>query len=137
MRFRTVRRPNMKWCGFFIGNSKDFILVIPFGSTHIFSYLEIVDREVKKQAQRIKKNVIDVYVDILPVAGNRDKTLLKFTYNKRTDEINWLEGKEFSIQDIPHYLLENIKEVYKKNKNVFLEFLLPSEKKKFETVLSL
>ena len=134
MRFRKVKYSDVG--GFFIGNCESSILVIPFGSLHIFSCLEILDREIRRQAQRANKDIVDVYVDILPVAGNREKTIVKFVYDKSLNEIDWLSAEELSFQEAPDFITGNIKKIYQKHKKNFWKFLLPSERKKFELVLS-
>jgi len=135
--FRIVKYSTMKHCGFFIGsNSENIILIIPFGSVHVFSQLKVVNKEVEKQARKMQESVIDVYVDILPFAGNKTKTLLKFTYDRLSGTIDWTTAEEFTFQEIPSYLLSNIKRIYREHRESFLEFLLPSERKKFEAIIS-
>ncbi|WP_219350058.1 hypothetical protein [Desulfurobacterium atlanticum] len=111
-------------------------MIVPFGTAHIFDYLDVVEKEVKKQAANIRLSKVDIFIDLLPIVGNREKTLFKFSYNKENGNIDWFVYEEFSIEEIPEHILEVMKKVYEEHKETLWEFLLPSEKKKFETVLS-
>jgi len=137
MRAREVTYSDEKKSGFYISSHNSFILIVPFGTSHVFDHLDLVEKEVRKLADRVKVNLpeIEVFIDLLPVAGNRKRSLLKFTFIRRNGEIDWFAYEEFSIEEAPKRVLEAVKSVYTKNKEVIIRHLLPSERRKFEFVL--
>ena len=135
MRTRRITFPDTPNSGFYIRPFGKLIIIVPFGSVHIFNYLYLIDREVTKLVKKLDLPNPEIFIDILPVAGNRDKTLFKVNFHKESGKIDWSAYKELSIEEAPKHVLEAIRTIYKKNRKTITKYLMPSERKRFEAVL--
>ena len=134
MRMKRVYHPETNRYGFFIGRADGYILVIPYGTAHIYEYGRTLEREIARIASQLEKEEIPVYVDLSPVIGKG--VVLKFKYDKKHKSFEWFPSEELSLKELPEVLKKQLKRFYERKKNVILESMFPSEVRKFTALLS-
>ena len=102
MRMKRVYHPETNRYGFFIGRADGYILVIPYGTAHIYEYGRTLEREIARIASQLEKEEIPVYVDLSPVIGKG--VVLKFKYDKKHKSFEWFPSEELSLKEISEIL---------------------------------
>jgi len=134
MKMKRVYHPETKRYGFFIGKTDNYILVIPYGAAHIYEYEQILEREIARIASQLKGEEVSVYVDISPLI--KKGIILKFNYNKECNSLEWFSPKELLLEELPESLRKQLKRLYERKRDLFLESMFPSEAKKFSALVS-
>jgi len=134
MRMKRVYHPETRRYGFFIGKVNDHIMVIPYGAAHIYEYMQALEKEIKRLSSKIKKEKIKVYIDLSPIL--KKGIVLQFDYSKKNNFLNWLSPCELTLKELPEPIRKNLKGFYEKKKKIIIESMLPSETKKFSTIIS-
>lgn len=135
MKERFIKHPDYSWNGFYMSGIEDNIVIVPFG-TNVFSYIDIVEEQIKKYAKKKGLTECSIYIDTLHIPSAKESsTLLKLKCSSGLS-INWLEYDEIPFGELPSTIKEEILRIYRKYKDKIKPSLFPSSKSKFEEIVN-
>jgi len=136
MREKFVKHPDFNWNGFYMSGIGDNIVIVPFGM-NIFDYIDVVEKQIKKYAEKKGLDKCSVYIDTLHIPSTKENnTVLRVNYSYGLP-VNWLRYDEVLFDKLPSAIKDEIVRVYKKHENEIKSSLFPSSKSKFEKILKL
>lgn len=135
MREKIVKHPGCNWNGFYMSGIEDNIIIVPFGG-NIFSYIDVVEEQIKKYAVKKGLKECTIYIDTLHIPSTKeDNTHLKLRYSS-SQPINWLEYDEIPFNELHPTIKDEILRIYRKYEKKIKSSLFPSSKSKFEEIVN-
>ena len=135
MREKFVKHPGCNWNGFYMSGIEDNIIIVPFG-VNIFSYIDVVEKQIKKYAVKKGLNECTIYIDTLHIPSTKENnTHLKLKCSSN-QPINWLEYNEIHFNELPLTIKDEILRIYRKYENKIKSSLFSSSKNKFEEIIN-
>lgn len=102
---------------FYIDAVNDKVLVITMGPDSPFYFPAPVVESIENECDRLKKKLVDIYIDLLSSTGDSSNRFIKFTYRRGSNEININAAETVKRIDLPNDLKNDLIHFYKKHFN--------------------
>ncbi|MEW6419793.1 MAG: type II toxin-antitoxin system RnlB family antitoxin [Nitrospirota bacterium] len=121
---------------FYVRRLDDQLLVISIGSDSPFEFVDILIKTIQKEAERIDKNGVEIYFDLLSCVGNNENRYSKLIYFKK--QPNELIDKVVAVKscELPDNVSQELKKFYAKHLSETLLYSILSNKEKSKLTAS-
>lgn len=106
------------------------LLIVSMGADNPFEFMDVLGETIQKEANRIDKDEVPVYFDLLSCVGKGENRRLRLTFNKKSPNTFINEVINLSDRDLPFDVSHALNKFYAEHLNEALRYSVLSNKEK-------